>query len=231
MHFQIREVFSDFLSLVFPNICINCGTVLVAQEELVCLKCKFDLPKTQNHLDENNPFLKKFAFEPKVTFVYSYLWYQEGNTAQKLISNLKYKNRPQIGTVLGRWYGNVLKPGGINADYFIPVPLNRKKEAMRGYNQSERFARGLSQRLGIPVNTEVIKRVVNTETQTKKSRLDRWLNMDTVFKVINPSQVVGRRIIIVDDVLTTGATIGNMVDLLVVAGVESIGIITIGVGK
>lgn len=220
-----------FITLVFPNICINCRTVLVDQEEVLCLKCKFDLPKTKNHLSQDTPQLRKFAFSRKVTFVYSYLWYQKGNSTQKMVAHLKYKNMPQVGVVLGRWYGNILKESRLEADYLIPVPLNKKKQQLRGYNQSEMVAQGLSERLGIPVRTDAVSRVVNTQTQTKKSRIDRWSNMELVFQVDQPSLLAGKKVIIVDDVLTTGATMGSLIELLEGAGVESIGILTIGVGK
>lgn len=228
---KLAKIYKDFESLIFPNICINCKTILVGQEEVLCLKCKFDLPKTKNHLEKSNVQLNKFTYEPRVEFVYNYLWFRRGNVTQKLVSHLKYKNMPHIGVKLGEWYGIMLRDRKIEADYLIPVPLNKKKEDLRGYNQSERFALGLSQRLGIPLNTHSVIRAVNTQSQTKKSKIERWLNVETVFKVTDPEGFYNKRVILVDDVLTTGATFAGIIDPLVKCGVKSIGIITIGVGR
>ncbi len=226
-----KEIFNDFISLFFPRICFNCKKPLVHQEEILCIGCKSSLPETNYHLDKENPLYQKFVYENKVKFVSAYLFYNRKGVAQKLIHTMKYQNMPQIGNHLGEWYGHKLLSIGFNADVMIPVPIHKKKLGLRGFNQSEEICIGLSKVLGIPIDTKSVIRKTNTSTQTKKSRINRWMNVDSIFKVVDPESIRDREVVIIDDVLTTGATIGIIVDALVKAEVKTISIVTIAAGK
>ncbi|MEP0367908.1 MAG: phosphoribosyltransferase family protein [Cyclobacteriaceae bacterium] len=144
---------------------------------------------------------------------------------------MKYKNMPQIGRFLGSEYGRKLHRAGVTADIIIPVPIHAKKEALRGFNQSQIIAEGLSERLEIPIDSKSVIRKSFTTTQTRKSRVERWLNVEQIYQVKEPQNFEGKTVMVVDDVLTTGATIGTLVDELVNVGVKSISIVTIAAGK
>ncbi|MCK6616767.1 MAG: ComF family protein [Cyclobacteriaceae bacterium] len=148
---------------------------------------------------------------------------------QELLHELKYNNRPEIGRMLGRVYGNELAQAGYDRqfDVIIPIPLHEWKIKRRGYNQSEEFAIGLAAALNVAVETTVVKRAVNTETQTRKSRLKRWENVSDVFTVTNPLAVAGKHVLLVDDVITTGATIEACGDVLLKAGCYPLSVVSI----
>ncbi|WP_258102922.1 ComF family protein [Marinoscillum sp. MHG1-6] len=226
-----KEIYGDFLSLIFPNICLNCKRTLIRGEEVLCMHCRWNLPETRYHEIAYNPLMEKFSFEPKVDFVYAYLHYNRKGIAKRLIHTLKYGNSAQIGTVMGLWYGSKLKDASIEADMLLPVPIHRKRLRERGYNQSEKIAEGLSIQLNIPVRMDLIKRNIYTKSQTTSGKVDRWFNMDSVFEVTDPSFVRGKKIVIVDDVLTTGATVGMIIDILVKSGAASIAVICLAAGK
>lgn len=225
------ELIDDFASLFFPRICVNCRKSLVYQEEILCTHCRWTLPETNYHLNPINPLFQKFVYEPNVKFAASFLYYNRKGVAQKLIHSLKYKNTPQVGVALGKWYGHQLKSIDLKADLIIPVPIHRKKELSRGYNQSQKIAEGLSEKLNIPVDSNSVIRHVETKTQTKKGKVDRWVNVDSIYKVKRPDELFGKTAIVVDDVITTGATMGMLLDVLIKAGVTDIAIVAIASGK
>ncbi|QOI96772.1 MAG: ComF family protein [Flammeovirgaceae bacterium] len=148
---------------------------------------------------------------------------------QELLHELKYNNRPEIGQTLGRVYGNELAQAGYDRqlDVIIPIPLHEWKRKRRGYNQSEEFAIGLAAALNVAVETTVVKRAVNTETQTRKSRLKRWENVSEVFVVANPRAIEGKRVLIADDVITTGATIEACGSVLLQAGCATLSAVSV----
>jgi len=227
----IKEFLLDFVDMVYPRVCLNCDTILLYQEEHICMPCKFSLPKTNYHLRKDNPLEQKFVYEPRVKAVAAFLYYNKGGVAQKIISELKYRGVQEVGKKIGNWYGNDLKEMNWVIDFIIPVPLHPSKQKKRGFNQSESFAEGLSEIIEIPIETEVVKRTRNTSTQTRKSKVDRWRNMDEVYALTDPAKIQGKKVMIVDDVLTTGATIGEMVALLSNEGVSHIYIVTMAAGK
>jgi ComF family protein len=199
----------DFISLVYPRICALCGNSLWRSEEVICQKCEYHLPKTNFHLDPENPVSRLFWGRARISSAAAFLHFNKGNSAQELIHKLKYKGRKDIGILLGNRYGLYLK----NAPLFngissiIPVPLHRKKFVARGYNQSEQFGMGLSSAMGVPVESGELIRSHETETQTKKSRFKRWENVSETFTVRDPQKLEGSHVLLVDDVITTGATI------------------------
>lgn len=228
--FSVYEVFEDFISLFFPRMCFHCNKPLVYQEEILCINCRWTMPETNFHLDQENPVYQKFVYENRVKFASAYLFYHRKGIAQKLIHTMKYRNIPQIGRSLGKWYGEKLLESKIEGEFLIPVPLHKNKLSARGFNQSETICEGLAQSLKIPVDTQSIVRVSNTSTQTKKAKVDRWVNVNSVFKVVSSENIAGRKVILVDDVLTTGATMGVLIDEVVKAGARTISVLTIAAG-
>lgn len=226
-----KEFLEDFISLVFPKICIHCSIPLVFQEEHICTSCRLSLPKTDYHLFNDNPLAQKFAFEPKVRAVSAYLYFNKGGIAQSLIHELKYKGNTEIGRMIGEWYGHDLKNAGWMIDMIVPVPLHISKQKKRGYNQSEYFAMGLSEALSVPVENHVVRRIKKTLTQTRKSKVERWQNIESVYMVTDKAAIAGKNILVVDDVLTTGATIGELLTLLASYGVATLYVLTIAAGK
>lgn len=164
--------------------------------------------------------------------VMSFLRFTKKGMSQSLLHQLKYKNRPEIGAELGRIYGSILHSVNLqnNWDEITPVPLHHLKQKRRGYNQSEQFANGLSESLGIPVNIS-LERVQFTETQTRKSRIERIENVSEVFKVKKESQLAGKRILLVDDVMTTGATLVSCANILHRQMVKTVDLAVIAAGK
>jgi ComF family protein len=198
----------DFLSLIYPRNCVCCGNGLWGQEQVICTFCDFHLPRTWFHLEHDNPVSRTFWGRIRLEGAASYLHFNKGNNVQQLIHHLKYKGRKDIGIYLGARYGLSLKnsPFFHTAELVIPVPLHRKKMRQRGYNQSEQFAIGLADAMNIPVGKQLI-RTSPSGTQTRKSRFTRWENVSGIFRVPDPIKLSGKHILLVDDVITTGATL------------------------
>lgn len=199
----------DFFKLIFPVTCAACGNVLVKNERVICLSCNYNLPRTNFQYDHNNPVSQIFWGRVRIENATAFYFFNKGSKFRHLVHELKYNNRKDIGIELGRIFGYELSAsdGFRQADIIIPVPLHRKKLKKRGFNQSEYIARGISEALDRPLNVSSIERSVNSSTQTRKNRYDRWLNVAGIFTVINPNVLSGRHILLVDDVITTGATL------------------------
>lgn len=226
-----KEYFDDFVNLIFPRVCVNCDTILVYQEEHLCMGCRLSLPKTNYHERKENFLEQKFIYEPKVKAAACYLYFNKGGVAQKLVHEMKYNAQPEIGVALGRWYANDLIKAEWSIDMIIPVPLHRSKLQKRGFNQSEMFARGLGEMLDLEVKTDIVRRIRKTSTQTRKSKVQRWQNMESVYEVAQPEELTDKNILIVDDVLTTGATIGECIAKICEYPVGKIYVATIAAGK
>ncbi|MGZ3866021.1 MAG: ComF family protein [Bacteroidia bacterium] len=200
--------FSDFTALIYPRVCVACGNSLFKHEEPVCNLCYTSLPKTDFHQTPENPVSKIFYGRADVKMASGFLFFQKKGIVQKMLHSLKYRSKPEVGVLLGKWYGADLKKSGVysQCDYIIPVPLHKNRQRKRGYNQSEYFAIGLSQELNIPVLNNVLLKKHFTETQTYKTREERWQNTMHSFEIQNPHLLAGKSILLVDDVITTGAT-------------------------
>lgn len=227
------RIFEDFLALVFPKTCCICKKSLFDFEDQLCKVCIARLSITNYHLrPKNNELVSKIMGLTKPNLVMSFLRFSKKGASQILLHQLKYKNKPEIGIELGRLYGNILNENGFkeNWDQITPVPLHPLKQRKRGYNQSEQFARGLSEALGIPVVLSLI-RIQYTETQTKKSRMERIENVAEVFDVDPNLEVNGKRLLLVDDVMTTGATLITCANVLLEKGSSIVDLAVIAAGK
>ena len=224
------ELLLDFIQLVFPKICPACGSPLVKNERIICTGCLNVLPRTNFHLEQDNPVAKAFWGRVMLENATSYYSYQGGGLLRKLIHELKYRGCQAIGEELGRQFGNELKNTSfIKSDLIIPVPLSKRKEKKRGYNQSECIARGLSWSMEKAINTTAVIKSRSTNTQTKKSRYDRWLNVEDSFRVADSGAIRQKHILLVDDVLTTGATIEACASEILKVPETKVSVATIGV--
>lgn len=207
---------NDFLGLLFPRICCSCGNSLWKHEKVLCDPCLYHLPRTNFHLTEDNPVTRIFMGRVEINAAASFLLFNKGSKVQNMMHALKYKGRKDVGVFLGEEFGKLLKdcPLYSGKHVIIPVPLHKKKYLKRGYNQSEQFAIGLSSSMGIPVSVKHLLRKNETDTQTHKSRFSRWKNVKDVFFVNDPATIVGSEILLVDDVITTGATLESCINTL-----------------
>lgn len=205
----LRTYLNDFIALIFPELCQACGNGLVGNERLICTACTYDLPYTNFHLQTDNVVARQLWGRVDAELVYVLLYFNKGGKVQNLMHRFKYKNMPQIGNQLGSIAGARLKqnPDAASIDVIIPVPLHPEKLKSRGYNQSARFAEGLSVQLGKPVDTETLIRLKHTDTQTKRSRFARYENMKEVFGISDLERLAGKHVLLVDDIVTTGSTI------------------------
>ena len=206
----MKRFFEDFLSLFFPNICVACGVPLIAGEEQICISCLNKLPRT--YISKyGNPTDRLFKNNINILQSSAFLYYDKGGVAQKLIHSLKYHNNKKTGYTLGRLAAIELRshPDFILPDLLIPVPLHPKRQRKRGYNQSELIAKGMSSILDIPIDTTHLKRLKKTKTQTNKSISERNENVKQIFVLEREEELYEKHILLIDDVLTSGATITN----------------------
>ncbi|MEQ9466883.1 MAG: phosphoribosyltransferase family protein [Ekhidna sp.] len=218
----------DLIALIFPQNCINCDQSLNSVEKFLCTPCKIDLPFTNDVHNPDNELLRKFSFEPKVKSASSYLYFHRGGVTQKLLHHLKYKGKKDLGVELGKWFAPSLRE--LPIDLVVPVPLHKSKLRKRTFNQSEQISIGISEVLNAEVKSDLAKRIIATETQTKKSKVQRWTNMENVYAKIS-EDLSGQSALVVDDVITTGATTGMLCQRLVEANVKEIHIVSIARGK
>lgn len=222
---NIHTFFEDFLSLIYPNICLGCDTPLPRGSKYICPACHYNLPKTNTHKLADHVFKDKFNGIVSVEHVLVYAYFIKGGIMQHILHDLKYNDNQEIGQMLGRWYGHDLLLGGFPDafDLIVPVPLHPDKLRTRGYNQAFCFGEGLSEVLKIPVSEE-LGRQKNIDSQTKKSKVRRIQNVEGIFQVIDPDSVKDKRVLLIDDVLTTGSTLIACAEPLLHAKVKSLSI-------
>ena len=212
----MKSILTDFLSLIYPELCYACGQGLLKQEKCLCTFCKYHLPKTEYHRDEHNPISKLFWGRVNIHSAAAFYHFEKGGKVQALIHHLKYKGREEIGTTLGNSFGRELRESMLykGIDIVLPVPLHPKRLKQRGYNQSDSFAKGLAQGLNAEFAADKLCRIVNTSTQTYRSRFDRWTNMHSVFGLRSPNYIDGAHVLLADDVITTGSTLEACAEVL-----------------
>jgi ComF family protein len=182
-----------------------------------------EMPQTNYHLDPENALMKRFATRLPVAMISALFRFTKNGRIQHLLHQLKYKNHPEIGVVLGKLYGTKLSTTlQTPVDIILPVPLHPSRLRRRGYNQSGKFAEGLSLTLSVPYSDDVLSRRVKTNTQTRKSKLQRWQNVNNVFAIRDLEKVAGKHVLLVDDVVTTGATLEACSQMLLEGGCRSL---------
>lgn len=221
---KIVEYLSNFVNLVYPNYCLLCESNLHQNEATICTICEVKLPYTNYHTTIDNPIEKKLWGRVPIQKASSLLFFEKGLEVQKLISNLKYKNREDVGVKLAEIYSRQLlkdQSEFLQVDLLIPIPLHYKKQKRRGYNQCDSFTKTLSELLGIPFSFNSIERKIDTISQTGKSRINRWENVSEIFKVVNSEKLKNKHILLIDDVMTTGATLEALANkILAVEGTK-----------
>ncbi len=227
----LRDIKNSILHLFYPRLCEGCSKPLVTGEEILCLGCSMELPETNYHLIEDNEAAMRFAGRMPYNKVTSYAYFTHEGLLQHLLHRLKYQDKKDVGLYLGRRLGARLRDSGWadGIDMIVPVPLHKAKEANRGYNQSRLIAQGISEMLGIPVESSVLCRVRDTASQTNKTRSERISNMSEAFMITDKAQVRGKHILLCDDVLTTGATLEACALALMEEESTKISVATIGI--
>jgi len=206
----------DLFSLFYPRICIACGNTLFRHEETLCTYCLFHLSKTNFHKEADNPVSRIFWGRVPLTSAAACYHFGKGGKVQHLIHQLKYKDHQEIGVYIGKLYGLELRESSFfsGVDTVIPVPLHRSKQRKRGYNQSEQFAIGLCSSMSAKLDVHSLYRTFASETQTRKSRFSRWENVKEIFAIRDEETLQGKHLLLVDDVITTGATIEACASML-----------------
>lgn len=219
MYSILRQISSwgmDLINVILPNVCTVCHAPLVKGEDVICLKCQIGLPKTELYKFQPNIIQERaVTIHSPIERASSYFWYYRDNEYAALIHDAKYNNRPSVALKLARKHAIEL----LNCDFFdgidviIPVPMHFMKQMMRGYNQAEKIAEGISDVTGLPIgkNLEAIK---GHSTQTKKGIAQRNMNTKGVYEVKDADELAGKHILLVDDVITTGATIVECINTI-----------------
>ena len=204
-----RDLFDSVLNLFYPRVCAACGEILLNNEKVVCLKCRYTLPHTGYELHADNPMAQTFYGRVKFHAVTSCFFFAKSGKVQHLIHQLKYKGNKDAGVFLGQQIGLSIKDAPLfqGIDYLIPVPLHPKRERQRGYNQSLMIAQGINEVTGIPIGDKYLVRGIYTETQTHKTAEERFKNVKDIFEVHFADELKGKHVLLIDDVLTTGATL------------------------
>ncbi len=223
-------MFKLILDLCFPPLCQACNTVLSDNELVICTACRHHLPLAF-------PFGLDRELQPKVLQgielqdVYSLFFFQKGGLVQQLLHHLKYKNQQKIGIVLGQWLGSEMATlnHAVGIDLVTPVPIHPKRLKQRGYNQVEKFAKEVALQIGVKFQDGILTKMKHTKTQVFQSKLQRWKSVQHSFALVNSEAIRGKRVLLVDDIITTGATINACVGTLQKGQPKSIAVASIAI--
>ncbi|MDA9069570.1 phosphoribosyltransferase family protein [Algibacter sp.] len=206
----------SIVNLFFPKVCYACHNLLNDNEDTICMDCRHDLPITNFHFDNNDSVAKALYGRAKIENGTALFRFEKKGNVQRLIHNLKYKDHEHIGFVLGNWLGGELKTleSYKNIDAVIPVPLHKNKLRKRGYNQVALFGQQVAEALNADYLDDVLVKVTNTKSQVNKKRLARWTNSDELFTLKNMEAIDNKHILVVDDIITTGATLEACISIL-----------------
>ena len=222
------------LDLISPRLCVVCGQRLTVSEDVICTKCNLHLPRTDFHQNPSeNEMAKLFWHQIPVERVTALFYYESHAETANILYELKYKNHPEVGEVMGRLMAIELQPSGFfdGIDGIVPIPLAKKRQRQRGYNQSLEIARGISEITGLPIYNKVVRRKAFEGSQTNKGRWERNENVEGVFELKDASAIQGKHLLMVDDVVTTGATVIACVQELCKAGNVKVSVIALGFSK
>jgi ComF family protein len=219
----LKTIWNDFSHLFFPHVCAGCGTDSLSLQSTLCIHCMNQLPLTNFHFHANNPVEKHFWGRLPLTGATSLCHFTSGSLIQHLLHQLKYKGNKDAGYFLGRMMGYTLNESERfrDIDILVPLPLYAERQKKRGYNQSAVLCHGIASIMQLPVTIDTVVRLSATETQTRKTRIERWKNMEGKFELVRPAALAGKHVLLVDDVVTTGATLeacGH--ELLKAAGIK-----------
>lgn len=205
----ISSFFNAFSDLIFPRPCAACSRPLLRMEDHLCISCIKDLPYTRSEDLSDSPIEQLFWGKLNLEAASAMWHFQKGGKVQNILHRIKYRGDRKLAKHVGRLMANRIKASERfnSCDLVVPVPLHRSKLRKRGFNQSELIADALAESLGIELRTDLLVRQSATETQTKKNRIERWRNVGEVFTVTNPEDLNGRTVLLIDDVITTGATL------------------------
>lgn len=205
---RLKAVIEDVLSIIYPHVCEVCGVSLAKGEDTLCLHCLMQLPRTRLHTENFSVIHERLAGSTPINLTAGYFYYYKDSLYASLIHTAKYRNRPIVAEAIARKFAKELQKDGFfqDVDVIIPVPLHISKLIKRGYNQSEAVARGLSVETGIGVSANLVAKRGHS-TQTRKGSFQRWLNIQDVYTVKQPELLDNKHVLIVDDVITTGATL------------------------
>jgi len=209
-------MFKPIVDLLFPKVCYACLNLLQDNEEAICVNCRHDLPVTNFHFDNDDAVVKALYGRVKIEQGTALFRFEKKGLVQQLIHGLKYRSHENIGVLLGNWLGSELKTLETyqNIDMVIPVPLHKKKLRKRGYNQVTKFGQQLAKALNADYVEDVLVKVTNTASQTTKQRFTRWMNNDELFAIISAETIENKHILLVDDLITTGATLEACITVL-----------------
>ena len=206
----------SLIDVLFPKVCLGCNAMLTDHEQHICTSCRHELPVTNFHLNQDETIKKIFFGRAKIEQATALLRFQKKGIVQNLMHNLKYKGYQDIGVFLGEWLGEELKTLSEyqKIDVVIPVPLHPKKLKKRGYNQVEKFAQNLAAAFDKDYLDDVLMKQTNNSSQVYKNRLERWTSPKEQFILQNSHKLKGKHILLVDDIITTGATLEACIEVL-----------------
>ena len=225
---------TKLLDFVSPRLCVICGRRLLPSQPVLCSHCMMHLPVTNYYLSPlDNPMARLFWGLFPIERASALFFYEPKANTKELIYDLKYRGYPMIGEEMGALIARRYQPAGFfdGIDAMIPVPLTRKRKWQRGYNQSEMLARGIREVTGLPILTDVLKRLAFAGSQTKRNTWERKENVDNVFQLVRPEGIHGKHILLIDDIITTGATITACADELCKAGDVKISVLSLGLTR
>lgn len=203
------RIFKDIFNLFFPEVCLTCKNQLYSNESSICTFCRHDFPQTNFTNESNNLLEKLFYGRTPINEATALFYFHKKGKVQELVHQLKYRNHEEIGELLGSWLGEEIKLSNrfTSIDYIVPVPIHPNKRKKRGYNQLTKFGEALARTLSKTLIENNLIKVDSTDTQTRKGRMERWLNVQNHFELADPSFFENSHVLLIDDVVTTGATL------------------------
>lgn len=213
---SLTEIFTAFNQLLFPYTCAGCGSGLLDQGAGVCSRCTSDLPVTGYLHLHNNAVEEIFWGRIHLEHAAACCFFNKKSLVQQLMHGIKYQHRQDAALQLGRWMGYQLKQSSWfhETDLILPMPLHQKRKQERGYNQAALLCDGITEITGKQNHPEALLRKSATHTQTKQHRAERWENMRQAFSVTDPDLLAGKHVLLIDDVVTTGASLEAVAEQL-----------------
>ena len=230
-YMKIKILLANLISLLYPKLCVICGEPLIENEKFFCFACFLKLPRTYYHLIPENQAIERLAGKVSLVKASSFLYYNKGGVAQKLITEIKYKGNMELGEWIGAYLAKDMNSSDFfqEIDFLVPVPLHKSKEKKRGFNQAEKIAEGIAQVTKIPLETINVFRDKANISQTRKGVFERWKNTRNLFNMKDPELFKEKHILLIDDVLTTGSTLEALAQSLLISDGVRISILTVAI--